>query len=274
MSLRPHLSTAFALCLVAIGLTACTKSPGGHAAGSDIATAESVSYDTPVVVAARRVCRLVADNADAAAVQVSGADGAPSVFSNGKSYWFFGDTVRNGPGGRQDVIPATVATSTDFDGSDCVRMSFKQSGGVAQPLFPRLGETTAWPDGILLLDDGSMVFYMVKVQRDSPFAWHISSVGLGRVPSNSLEGVRTAESIWGEDSGFPSRITGVRSPLRDGANVVVYISTADGSNYAARVPVDRMGQLATAATEGPTDVAGNGAGEWLPAGQRCFGDVR
>ncbi|MDP9238268.1 MAG: DUF4185 domain-containing protein [Chloroflexota bacterium] len=241
---RPHLLTAPALCFVAVCLSACTHSPGGHAAGSDIVTPAPIATDAPVVAAARLVCHLIADNPDAAVAQVRGADGAPSVVSNGKSYWFFGDAVRNGPGGRQDVIPAAVATSTDFDGSDCVRMSFKRSAGVAQPLFPRLGETTAWPDGILLLDDGSMVFYMVKVQRDSPFAWHVSAVGLGRVPANSVDGVRSVESIWGDNSGFAQRVTGVRSPVRDGGDVIVYISTAGGANYAARAPIDRIAEAA------------------------------
>ena len=79
----------------------------------------------------------------------------------------------------RDVIQASVATSTDFDGSDCVRFGFKAAQGIAQPLFPRGDETTAWPDGVLPLDDGSIDFYMVRAVRTSPFAWYVDSVGLG-----------------------------------------------------------------------------------------------
>ena len=246
MIVRPSFLTAFVLCLVAASLSACTHSPGGHAAGSDIDTRASIETDAPVVVSARLVCRLIADNPDSAPAQIRGADGAASVLSNGKSYWFFGDTVRSGPGGRQDVIPAAFATSTDTDGSDCVRLNFKQGGGTAQPLFPRGAETTAWPDGVMALDDGSIVFYFVKVQRDSPFAWHVSSIGLGRIPANSSEGVRAVESIWDDNSGFGDRIAGVRSPVKDAGadrdNVIVYIRTEHGSNYVARAPIGRMAE--------------------------------
>lgn len=245
--------TAFVLCLVAAGLTACIHSPGGRAAGSDIvtntqtATAPLATDDVtsvPVVISARVVCRLIADNPGAAAAGVRGADGAVSVMSGGVATWFFGDTLRDGPGGRQDVIAASVATSNDVDGSDCVRLAFKTGAGGAVPLFPGGGETTAWPDGVLALDDGAMAFYIVKVQRDSPFAWHVSSVGLGSVAAGSTNGVRRVETIWDEGSGFGERLAGVRSPVRDGDNVIVYIRTESGANYVARAPVSRIGEAA------------------------------
>ncbi len=243
MILRPQFLTAFALCCVAVGLSACSQSPGGHAAGSDIVTASPSQAAAPVVVAARMVCRLIADNPDSAVAQVRGADGAASVVAGGRSYWLFGDTIRNGPGGRQDVVPAAVATSTDVEGKDCVRLDFKKSAGVAQPLFPPAEETTAWPDGTLVLDDGSIVFYMVKVRRDSPFAWHVSSVGLGRVAAGSTDGARTAETIWDANSGFGDRLAGARSPVRDGADVIVYLRTERGANYVARAPIDRLADV-------------------------------
>ncbi len=223
-------------------VSACTHSPGGRAAGSGDERRLEPEPGAPVVVAARAVCHLIADNPDSAVAKVTGADGAPSVVVDGRAYWFFGDTVRTGPGGRQDVIPAALATSTDTDGSDCVRLDFKKAGGLAQPMFPRLEETTAWPDGILPLDDGSIVFYMVKVTRESPFAWHVSSVGLGRMDARSLEGTRTVEAIWDERSGFRARVAGVRSPVRHGDDVVVYIRTDDGANYVAKAPLSRIGE--------------------------------
>jgi hypothetical protein len=250
MSRRRPLLTALALCLVAASLSACTRSPGGHAAGGDLATPATAAVetaplvDTPVVVSVRAVCRMIADNPDAAQSQVRGVDGAASVVVGGRGYWFFGDTVRNGPGGRQDVIPATVATSTDFDGHDCVRLQFKKADGVATPLFPRAEETTAWPDGVFVRDDGSIAFYMVKVHRDSPFAWHISSVGLGHVAAGTTDGSRDVETIWDEHSGFSDRIAGARSPVRDGEDVIVYLHKEHGGNYVARAPIARMGEAA------------------------------
>ena len=59
------------------------------------------------------------------------------------------------------------------------------AAGSVEPLFPRLDETTAWPDGVLPLDDGSTAFYLVKAIRESPFSWYVGSVGLGRVAASS-----------------------------------------------------------------------------------------
>jgi len=237
MTVRPLPLAALVLPAVALCLTACTSSPGGHAAGSTTG-ATSPGDGVPVVVAVRAVCRLIADNPDSAVAHIRGTDGAPSIVVGGTDYWFFGDTVRDGAGGRQDVIPAAVATSSDFDGSDCVRLEFKKAAGTAEPLFPRLDETTSWPDGIIPLGDGSLAFYIVRAYRTSPFAWHVGGVGLGRVAAGTTDGVRTVETIWDEQSGFGSRIAGVRSPVRLGGDVIVYIRTDAGGNYVAKAPVD------------------------------------
>ena len=218
-----------------------------HASGDDDAPPTAPAETTasvPVPIAARVVCSLVASNRAAAAVNVTGADGAQSAVVDGTSTWFFGDTVRTGPGGRKDVIHAAVATSRDTDASDCVDLAFKQAGGQAQPLFPRLAETTAWPDGVLAMDDGSIVFYMVKAVRESPFSWHVASVGLGRVEPGTTTATRVAESIWDEHSGFGSRIAGVRSPVRVGDEVYAYIRTDAGGIYVARAPIERMAEAA------------------------------
>src|SRR5438552_13820370 len=172
------------------------------------------------------------------------AASAPSVVVDGTAYWFFGDTVVDRAGGGLDVIPSAVATSTDHDGSDCVQLKFKAVGNRAEPLFPRADETTAWPDGILPLDDGSLSFYMVKAVRTSPFAWHVGSVGLGRVAPHSTDGARLVETIWDENSGFGSRVGGVRSPVRVGDDVIVFITTDAGANYAAKVAIERIGDPA------------------------------
>ena len=142
------------------------------------------------------------------------------------------------------MIPAAIATSADLDAHDCVKLDFKKAGGIAEPMFPRLSETTAWPDGVLALDDGSIAFYMVKVTRTSPFAWYISGVGLGRMAAGTTDGRREVETIWDEHSGFGSRVSGARSPVRVGDDVVVFLHTDAGGNYAARAPVARIGEAA------------------------------
>ncbi len=244
MTRHPAPRMAFALCVVAAWLAACSNSPGGHAAGPTTRPDAATESTAPVVVAMRTVCRLVADNPDSVVAQVRGADGAPSVAVGGRDYWFFGDTLRDGPGGRQEVIPAAIATSADVDAHDCVKLDFKKAGGLAEPMFPRLSETTAWPDGVLALDDGSIAFYMVKVTRTSPFAWYVSGVGMGRMAAGTTNGTREVETIWDERSGFGSRVSGARSPVRVGDDVVVFLHTDGGNNYAARAPIARMGEAA------------------------------
>jgi hypothetical protein len=224
----------FALACAAVALASCRSDARGAAV-----TPAAGAYTTEAA-SSRVVCRLIADNADAAARTITGADGAQSVRVGDTSYWFFGDTVRTGPGGRQDVIQAGAATSRDFDGSDCVQMTFKASGGVAQPLFPRGSETTAWPDGILPLDDGTILFYMVRAVRTSPFAWYVGSVGIGRMAPGSIEGERLVDMLWDERSGFGSRVTGARSPVRVGDDVIVFLHTDAGGNFAAKAPLARI----------------------------------
>lgn len=196
----------------------------------------------PVVMTARLVCRLIADTPGAASAHVLGADGVASVEVGETVYWFFGDTLRRGPNGRRDVIHSTVATSSDKDARDCVELTFKTSDGSAEPLFPRLDETTAWPDGVLPLDDGGIAFYMVKAYRQSPFQWHVGAIGLGQVQAGTTEGVRVAERLWDEHSGFGSRVSGASSPVRVGDVVYVYLHTDAGANYVARAPVDRLAE--------------------------------
>src|SRR5689334_16267793 len=112
--------------LLALCAVTCAAACGGGAKGASDgrSAAPSVPSNAPVVVAARVVCRLAADNAGARLAGISGLDGAPSVVVDGTSYWFFGDTVVNrAGGGGQDVIPSAVATSTDTDGSDCAQLN-------------------------------------------------------------------------------------------------------------------------------------------------------
>ncbi len=230
---------AAALCAAALA-GACDDASGG----APVATpAPLVQFGAglPVVMSVRVVCRLASDTPSAVAAQITGADGSQSVVAGGRSYWFFGDTVRK-TADRQDVIPAAVATTDDVDARDCLDLQFKTVNGAAEPLFPRLDETTAWPDGVLALDDGSIAFYMVKAYRESPFAWHVGSVGLGRIPAGSVDGARTIETIWDERSGFGDRVVGVRSPVRVGEDVLVYIHTGD-RNVIARAPLTRLAEF-------------------------------
>ncbi len=204
----------------------------------------ALAPDLPVVAAARRVCRLVGDNPSAARATVLGVDGAQSVMSGGKAYWLFGDTFRQGPGGRRDVIAAGMATSSDFDARDCVDLAFHtDAAGIVQPMFPRGDETTAWPDGAMTMPDGSIIFYMVKSYRTSPTHADVGAIGLGMIPAGSTTGVRLTEKIWDGESGFYGNLAGARSPLRIGDDVYVYINTDEG-NYLARAPVARMAEAA------------------------------
>ncbi len=237
-------SASFAVGVAVLAVVAALSAgcrTGTHASGQVDAGRENTAPD---VVSSQLVCRLLGGNAGAKAATITGADGAQSVRIGGTAYWFFGDTVRLGPDGRHDVVQASVAMSKDFDGSNCVDLTFKASLGVAQPLFSHGAETTAWPDGILPLADGSIDFYMVRAIRTSPFAWYVGSVGLGRVAANSLDGSRVVDTIWDERSGFGSRVTGARSPVRLGDNVIVYLHTDAGNDYAAKASLAQISEAA------------------------------
>jgi hypothetical protein len=228
--------------LLLIAAAACTGSAAEPEASRSAPSDATPARTAPVVVSQRVVCRIVGDMPEGDRAQVRGVDGAPSVVIGGTAYWFFGDTVRDGPAGRQDVIAASIARARGVDERGCPQLDFKQAGGTVQPMFPRHEETTAWPDGVLPVEEGSALFYMVKVTRESPFAWHVSSIGLGRFDPASMEGVRLVEAIWGEDSGFGSRLSDVRSPVRVGDNIIVYLRTEDGRNFVGKVPLARIGE--------------------------------
>jgi Domain of unknown function (DUF4185) len=235
---------AVVLFVLVAAWTASSTSPGiaGEAPPPEPPLTYHEDPNLPVAVAARSVCRLVADNPAAAEATVLGADGAQSVVVGDKQYWLFGDTFRQGPGGRRDVIPAGLATSTDFDGSDCVDLTFKtDADGIVIPMFPRGDETTAWPDGAVALPDGSIVFYMVKTYRQSPTEWHVGTIGLGVIPPGSLTGTRLVERIWDGSSGLHGTLAGARSPVLLGDNILVYINT-DAGNYLARAPLEHVGE--------------------------------
>ena len=229
--------------LVTAGALMLTAGCDGSSGASD---GPAPSTGAPVIVSARVVCRLVGDSPNARSAQATGTDGTQSaVAADGTQYWFFGDTVRTTASGRRDVVPAALATTRDTDASDCLDLEFKVENGSVAPMLPRADETTAWPDGVLALDNGAILFYMVKAVRTSPFYWYVSSVGLGRINPGTTTATRITEAIWDEGSGFPSRVVGVRSPILQGDDVIVYIKTEDGPNYVARAPLASI-ELASA----------------------------
>ena len=248
VSSRLRKSVVAGAMLIAIAGGACDDAsiggddPAGDAPGND--SRFTFGDGLPVVMSLRVVCRLASDTPSAIEAAITGADGTQSIVAGGRSYWFFGDTVRRA-GDRQDVIPAAVATTTDTDASDCLDLQFKTSpDGIVTPMFPRLEETTAWPDGVFGLQDGSIYFYMVKAYRQSPFAWNVGSVGLGRIRPGSLEGERLVETIWEEGSGFGTRVAGARSPIGVGQDIIVYLALEDRRNVIAKAPQDRVGEFA------------------------------
>lgn len=202
-----------------------------------VATQET---QAPIIVAARIVCSF--GHADAAAASIKEFDGMGSVFAEGKSYWFFGDTSLERERNGKRFANATVAVSTDDDASDCVSMTFKTSDGMAEPLFPlREGETTAWPTGAVAVEPGYVNFYFARVYRTSPSEWHVGGVGLGRFDTNKMDGQRLVESIWDASSGFGDVVNGARSPILQGDEVFVFLHTSSNRHLLARVRADSMG---------------------------------
>lgn len=224
--------------LLGLALAAC----GGSrlSAGSDGAppVGRPVAADPPVLLTRRTVCSLIND--DALSASITGFDGVTSVVAGGRDYWLFGDSFLAVPSGEPAVVPASFAISSDLDASDCVRMTYQRAAGKVVPLFPRLGENTAWPDGAIALTPDEITFYIDKVHRDSPFSWNVSDVGLGRLDVNQAQGTRVAESLWNQGSGFADTVVGARSPVRIGDDVYVFLYTSAGRNLLVRVPSSRM----------------------------------
>src|SRR6185312_14053436 len=100
---RPAASAGIVVAIVVLALAHAACGGGSGASAGDSTALENAAPD---VASSRLVCRLMTGNADAGAATITGADGAQSVRVGDTAYWFFGDTVRRGPDGRQDVIQA------------------------------------------------------------------------------------------------------------------------------------------------------------------------
>jgi hypothetical protein len=52
------------------------------------------------------------------------------------------------------------------------------------------------------------------------------------------------DTIWDDQSGFGSRVTGARSPVRVGDDVIVYLHTDAGHDYVAKAPLAQISEAA------------------------------
>jgi len=200
--------------------------------GSDAAGA-------PVIVAARVVCSLAND--DAAAASIKEFDGVTSVVAGKASFWLFGDSWLTRKRGGLLFANATVAKSEDSDAGDCVSLTYKASGNIAEPLLAlKNGESTAWPDGAVSLDPGSVDFYFASVKRTSSTKWDVTAVGLGRMQTETMDSERLVERLWDADSGFGDGIRGARSPVLQGGDVFVFLHTTANRHLLARVPANDL----------------------------------
>lgn len=190
------------------------------------------------IATVRIVCSLLTD--DARRAKVVGIDGGASVVADGRTFWLFGDTFLTGDPG---FVNAAAAVSDDYYGEDCIYMDFKASEGHATSLFSKTDEeTTAWPEGAISIAPGYVEFFFSSMVRDSPSAWHVTAVGVGRFDTKTMSGVRLS-TLWGADSEFPDVILGARSPVRVGNDVFVFLYTTGNRHILARVPAAAMASI-------------------------------
>jgi hypothetical protein len=193
----------------------------------------------PIVVAARVVCSFA--NEDAAAASIKEFDGVTSVVADYKSFWLFGDSWLTRKRGGYLFANSTAARSTDADASDCVSLTYKSSGGIAEPLLAlEKGESTAWPDGAVVVEPGFVDFYFASVKRTSSTKWDVTAVGLAQFDSETMNSRRLVERLWDDNSGFGDGISGARSPVLQGQYVFVFLHTTTNRHLLARVPADSI----------------------------------
>lgn len=179
--------------------------PGAPATGAR-AEIGALEAGVPAPVTRRTVCPLLTP--DGSQASIVGQDGGMSVRVDGISYWVFGDTTLVGA----RMIPNSIATSTDRDGSDCISLTYKQEGGVATPLLPVSGdpeEATVWPVTLVPAVQGRVHFFYASIASEpSPFA--LRFIGLASFDTETL----TATRLGGAGGEAFSRPSGVSPASR------------------------------------------------------------
>lgn len=162
--------------------------------------------------------------------QVVGHDNGSSVLFNGTSYWFFADTLLdvNGNDGLDGgdtglgsfIGRGTVATTTDLEAIDGMTLTYRASGGRAQPLYPPAalfpGECLLWPAGAVVANSKIYV-YGNAVKGSGPSCGSLGSdTFLATLNTTTLEATRLATS-------WPSTMPSFANPLA--------ITDTDGSRW-------------------------------------------
>ena len=191
---------------------------------------------SPLVASENQICSLLGANQQS--VGIAGQDGGTSILAFGKSYWTFGDTMA--PGGVWPFIPNNIASSTDFEASDCLLMTTKSSSGQATALLPTVsGELTVWPDGMAYNGNPFFIhFYYISVRicsncsseafgPSTPFK--VQGIGLAKFYS-SMGSIRIGNCspvsnclFWHEGGGYGFQIAGATA-IVDGDYVYIFLN--------------------------------------------------
>jgi hypothetical protein len=190
-------------------------------------------------VQSRLVCSLSNDDARRALVQ--GADGGLSVrAADGRSYWFFGDTLFLPESGKQ-IEPNAVAVSPGLDGAGCPSLAYHVRDGVAVPFIPKDGSLTVWPSGAWPRDDGAIDVFTVYVYGSGPYAYWIGEVGVARLDPATMQLRTLSRRLFDGASGHPSPVRAAQPVERDAdGRLRVVLETHAGTKLLARVDADRL----------------------------------
>ena len=201
-------------------------------------------------------------------VEILGQDGGKSIVHDGVSYWVFGDTMvdlnKDGvwdpvgdPPPNDSLRPNSVATSSGFDPTTCLKLTSKQSADKAVELLPVIPawELGVWNTGWVQPDatDDSIYFYYASTASGGP----VQGVGLAEMTglpvADDLVGTRkprvgscaTAENclFWKNNvAGSCTFDIDIAHPMRVGSIVYVYFETDSGADV-------RLARVAFSAVE-------------------------
>jgi hypothetical protein len=136
--------------------------------------------------------------------KVNGHDNGSSVLYNGSAYWFFADTLLDldGDGVFTEIPPdgfsglGTIASTSDLNAADCMQMTYRASGGVAQSIWPitarKSDECLLWPAGAVVAND-QIYLYASGVKKNAQGACLLGNPSenfLSTINPTTLEGTR------------------------------------------------------------------------------------
>lgn len=205
-----------------------------------------------MVESQRQVCALYGTNQSS--LGIGGMDGGTSVKVGADSFFTFGDNTNLSSG---LFLPNSIVKTNDTDAGDCMTLTNKTFGGVAQALLPKVSdELLVWPDGMLNTSASMNYFYYMSVRgcaqpepcASQPLgAWKVRGIGLAKLDTTSLNSTRVGNCspitgclFWKEgDTSF--EIAGATAYKHTDGYVYVFLNESTNGVFQDAVRLARVG---------------------------------